>query len=167
MELIIYSQKMWQLAFDGVAQGIWFWASLYTFFLCAYSLVFQIRTRFWPSTYGVLSGFEIRKFGGMTDRVKSEQEYVSEALYKYNVAGVDYSGTRISPWVFVVSHNARFVLQKQQASIQFHPDGRLKVFYNPNNPKKSYLIVAGKTGIYFTAALSVIPLLLFLFKYPV
>ena len=167
MELIIYSQEMWRLALDGQAQGVWFWASLYTFILCAYSLLFQIRTRFWPCTHGVLTGFEIRKFGGATEWVRSEQEYVSEALYKYNVGGVDYDGTRISPWVFVVSHNARFVLEKQKSSIQLYPDGRLKVFYNPNNPKKSFLIIAGKMGIYITVTLSVLPLILFCIEYHV
>ena len=164
MELIIYFQEMWQLAIQGQTQGIWFWAALYTFVVCVFSLIFQIRTRYWPSTQGELAEFGVEKFGA-TDWVKSNQDYVSKALYKYNVSGVAYDGTRISPWIFVVSHNARFVLERQMSSIQRFPDGKVKVFYNPNNPKKSFLIIAGKIGICITLLISVLPLISFYCKY--
>ena len=155
---------MWQLAIQGQTQGIWFWAALYTFFVCVYSLAFQIRTRYWPSAQGELAEFGVEKFGAI-DWVKSNQDYVSKALYKYNVSGITYEGTRISPWIFVVSHNARLVLEKQMSSIQRFPDGKAKVFYNPNNPKKSFLIIAGKIGICITLLTSVLPLILFYCKY--
>lgn len=166
MELIIYFQEMWQLVIQGQTQGIWFWAALYTFFICIYSLIFQIRTRYWPFARGELAKFGVEKFGA-TERVKSNQDYVSKALYKYNVSGVAYDGKRISPWIFVVSHNARFVLEKQMSSIQRFPDGKVKVFYNPNNPKKSFLIIAGKMGICTTLSICVLPLISFYFKYHV
>ena len=166
MKLIIYFQDMWQLASQGQAQGIWFWAALYVFIVCVYSLIFQIRTRYWPFTPGELAELEVEKHGA-TESVKSNQDYTSTALYKYNVSGVAYDGTKISPWVFVVSHNARFVLKKQMSSIQRLPDGKVKVFYNPNNPKKSYLITAGKVGICITLLICALPLILFYFKYHV
>ena len=164
MELIIYFQEMWQLAIQGQTQGIWFWAALYAFIICVYSLIFQSRTRYWPFAQGELAEFGVEKFGA-TDWVKSNQDYVSKALYKYNVSGVAYDGTRISPWIFVVSHNARIVLEKQMSSIQRFPDGKVKVFYNPNNPKKSFLIIAGKMGIFITLLISVVPLISFYFKF--
>ncbi len=61
--------------------------------------------------HGELVEFGVGKFGA-TDWVKSDQEYISKTLYRYNVSGVNYDGTRISPWIFVASHNARFVLEK-------------------------------------------------------
>ncbi len=164
MDLILYFREMWQLAIQGQAQGIWFWASTYLVIVCIYSLIFQIRTRFWPFVQGEIVKVEVDKFGG-TDLVKSNQEYVSKALYTYNVSGVDYEGTRISPWVFVASHNARFVLEKQMSYIQVLPGGKVKVYYNPQNPKKSYLIVAGKAGICVTISLCVFPLVAFYLKY--
>lgn len=164
MELVIYIQGMWQLALDGQAQGIWFWAALYAFVVCVYSLIFQIRTRYWPFTPGELADFGVEKFGE-TDWVKSNQDYASSALYKYNVSSVAYEGTRISPWVVVVSHNARFVLEKQMSSIQRLPDEKVKVFYNPHNPKKSYLVIAGKGGIFMTLLICALPLISFYFKY--
>ena len=166
MDLIIYFQDMWQLAIQGQTQGIWFGAALYAFIVCVCSLIFQIRTRYWPSTPGELAEFGVEKFGA-TDMVKSNQDYVSKALYKYNLSGVDYYGTRISPWIFVVSHNARIVLEKQMSSIQRLPDGKVKIFYNPDNPKKSYLIIAGKAGICITLLVSALPLISFYFKYHV
>ncbi|UTW46546.1 DUF3592 domain-containing protein [bacterium SCSIO 12696] len=164
MDLATYIQEMWQLAVQGKAQGIWFFAALYLLATCAYSLVFQIRTRSWPFTQGALVELDVEKFGG-TDLVRSNQEYVAEALYKYCVSNIAYEGKRISPWVFVASHNVRLILQKQMSSVQQLPDGKVKVFYNPKNPKKSYLIVAGKMGICITVLIGVLPLILFYGKY--
>jgi hypothetical protein len=164
MELIIYFQGIWQLAIQGETQGIWFWAAFYAFIVCLYSLIFQIRTRYWPFARGEITEFGVEKFGA-TDLVKSNQDYISKALYKYNVSGVAYDGTRISPWIFVASHNARFILEKQMSSIQRLPDGKIKVFYNPNNPKKGFLIIAGKMGICITLSICVLPLISFYYKY--
>jgi hypothetical protein len=155
---------MWQLAIQGETQGIWFWAALYILIVCVYSLIFQIRTRYWHSTQGELVEFELEKFGGI-DRATSDQDYVSKSLYKYTVSDVAYDGFRISPWLFIVSHNTKFILVKQMSSIQRLPNGKIKIFCNPNNPKKSFLIVAGKIGISITLALCVLPLILFYFKY--
>lgn len=162
--IMIYFQKMWQLAIQGQTQGIWFWSALYVFIICVYSLILQVRTRHWPFVQGELAEFGVEKFGS-TVLVKSNQDYVSKALYHYNVDDIAYSGTRISPWIFVASHNVRVILEKQMSSIQRFPDGKVKVFYNPNNPKKSFLIVAGKIGICITLTISVLPIILFYFKY--
>ena len=155
---------MWQLVIQGETQGIWFWAAFYTFIVCSGSLIYQIRTRSWPETKGELVETGIRKFGS-TEWATTNQEYVSEALYHYVVSGLTYDGSRISPWVFVASHNARFVLEKQMSSIQRYSDGSVKVFYNPGNPKKSFLIVAGKAGLLVTLTISVLPMVLYFFKY--
>lgn len=162
--MIIYFQEMWQLAIQGEAQAIWFWAALYTFILCSYSLIFQCRTRKWHVIQGELIEAGVEKFGA-TEWATSNQEYVSDALYHYNVSDIAYEGTRISPWVFVASHNARFVLEKQMSSIQRYPNGKVKVFYNPKTPKKSFLIIAGKVGIFITFLISVLPIMLYFLKY--
>lgn len=159
-----YFQEMWQRVLQGDTQTIWFWAALYTFIACSYSLIFQLRTRKWHVTQGDLIKKGLTTFGA-TERVTSRQKYVSEALYRYNVSGVAYEGTKISPWVFVASHNARYVLKKQMSSIQRHSNGKVKVYYSPGNPKKSYLIVAGKGGIFITFLISILPAILYFFKY--
>ena len=164
VEPINYAQEMWHLAIQGKVQGIWFWAALYTLIVCSWSLIFQVRTRRWPDTKGELIETGLRKFGG-TEWATSNQEYVSKALYHYDVSGETYTGNRISPWIFVASHNARFILEKQMSSIQRYSDESVKVFYNPRKPKKSFLIVAGKTGMLITLIIGVLPMVLYFFKF--
>lgn len=155
---------MWQVAIKGEPQGIFFWVAIYTLTLCLYSLVRQIQTRYWPFVYGEIVNLGVGKFGA-PDLVRSDQDYISTALYTYNVSGVSYDGKRLSPWIFVTSHNARFALIKQLSAIQLLPDGKVKVFYNPRNPKKCFLIIAGKIGIFITFLISVLPLFLYFLKY--
>ncbi len=155
---------MWQLASDGDIQGVWFWGALYTLLVCSYSLYFQIRTRYWPSVSGQLNSLEIEKFG-TNEKLLYEQDYQSMALYTYHVNGVEYTGKRVSPWVIVASHNARFILAKQHAAIHHLPNANIKVFYNPNNPKKSFLVIASRTGIAITLAVAVLPLITFYWRF--
>ena len=165
MEIIIYFQEMWQFAIEGKAQGIFFWFSLYTLIVCIYSLIFQIRMRYWHSTQGELVELELDTFGASF--TKSDQDYKANALYSYSVLGVSYSGTRVSPWLIIVSHNLRFILKKQLSYVQQSADGKVTVFYNPNNPQKSFLIIAGKAGVFITLIISVLPFILFYYKYSV
>lgn len=164
MNPIYYVQQMWRLAMEAEPQGIWFWAGVYVFVVCTYSVVFQIRTRSWPVAEGELVQAGVKTFGSH-DLVLANQDYVSKALYHYSVSGVVYEGTRVSPWIFVASHNMRFILEKQMASIQYHPNSKVKVFYNPTKPQKSYLIIAGKVGIVITSLIGLAPLVLYIFKY--
>ncbi len=165
MELIIYFQEMWHLAINGKAQGVFFWFSFYMFIVCFYSLILQIRMYSWPFVQGGLVEYGLDEFG--VSMVKSDQNYWAGALYNYSVSGVEYSGTRVSPWLMVVSHNLRFILEKQMSYVQRSSDGTVKVFYNPNNPKKSFLIISGKIGIGITLLISVLPLILFYYRYHV
>ncbi len=160
MEFIEYFQSMWQLAEAGEPKGVWFWVAVYTLTTCLYSVYFQLRTRFWPSTRGQLAYADIKKLGG-SEWARAEQEYVTNALYEYEVAGKRYQGSRVSPWIMVASGGARFILQRQLASVKRFGDGSVRVFYNPQKPEKSYLIVAGKTGILITLLISILPLVLF------
>ena len=81
MDLVTYFQDMWQLATQGKPQGIWFWSSFYVFIVCVYSLIFQIRTRYWPFTEGELVESAVEKFGA-TDWVKSNQDERKASLSK-------------------------------------------------------------------------------------
>ena len=120
--------------------------------------------RYWPYTFGELENIGVSRFGAK-EFVRSEQDYISKAMYQYKVSGVTYDGTRVSPWIIVSSLNSRGLLEKQMASVQRTTDGKVKVFYNPNKPQKSYLIIAGRFGIGITLLLSVLPLIAFYFKY--
>lgn len=155
---------MFELARIGNLQGIWFYAGMYALLVCGYSLIFQARTRRWNSTKGDLIELEIEKFGAK-EFVKSNQDYITEASYRYTVNGKEYLGTRVSPWIFVASHNARGILQKQMKYIHRYPDGRVKVFYNPAKPRKSYLIIPGFVGMIVTSIAAIGPLVLYYIRF--
>jgi hypothetical protein len=163
LEIISYIQQMWLLATSGDTQGVWFFAALYIFIVATYSVAFQLYTRSWPCTQGALLNLGSDEFGASFRR--SDQNYVTRALYRYRVGGTDYEGHRLSPWVIVASHNARFVLRWQRRNVQPTSAGCIGVYYNPRNPKKSYLKVAGRAGICFTMLLALLPLLSFYLRY--
>lgn len=164
MELINYLEEMWDLALQGKAQGIFFWAALYAFIVLLYSLIYQIKIASWPGTSGELLKGGIRKFGS-TEWAASNQKYVASALYCYVVNGKEYQGRRVSPWVVVASHNMKSILEKQLRSVQQFPDGKVSVFYHPEKPEKSFLIKPGIKGQFITAILAIIPFVMYWIKY--
>jgi hypothetical protein len=159
-EVANHVQAMWHSMVQGQLQGIWFWGAAYFVLMGGLSLVVQWRTRRWPCTAGILAQSGLERWGGPAWS-RSDQAYLANARYRYQVAGQVYPGHRVSPWVFVASHNARFVLDRQLKGIQKNPDGSVKVFYNPGRPHKSFLILPGIPGMGVSAALAVGPFLLY------
>ncbi|WP_339723022.1 DUF3592 domain-containing protein [uncultured Paraglaciecola sp.] len=155
MQMFDHVLQMWELALQGDRQGIWFWAAVYVFLIGGYSVLFQLRIRRWPSTKGHLKHLGLDKFGAAI--ILSDQDYRSDALYSYQIAGKTYQGKRISPWVIIASHNAQFVLKKQLSKVQTFPDGRVKIYYNPANPGKSWLILPSQFGVFATILISILP----------
>ena len=162
--MIDYFGEMSGLAAEGHRQGIFFFASFYTLLMLTYSVIYQLRITSWPSANGVLVKAGVEQFGA-TDWVKANQDYVASSLYEYSVDGTAYQGSRVSPWVIVASHNARFVLKKQMSNIKQNADGSVEVFFNPKKPKKSFLIKPGRVGLSVTFALAVTPFLLYWAEY--
>lgn len=150
-----YMADMWSLALHGELQGIWFWAALYAFLMCGYSVVYQLRVHRWPSTSGMLHNVSIEIFG-YTESVKSEQEYRVDAHYTYRVAGQDYAGRRVSPWIVLVGPGLEWILRKQLAAVNTSATGAVQVFYNPKRPAKSFLVLPSKLGVWITLVLSLV-----------
>ncbi len=163
MTVTAYLSDMWKLVVSGEEQGIVFLFSLYMFVVCFYSLVFQIRTRRWPSVQGRLLDIGLAKFGNTS--VLSDQNFVASALYQYRVSGVLHDGRRISPWFMLVTYNLKCLIKWQLSRIQPSSDGKVTVYYHPDKHHKSYLIVPGKAGMVFTGMICVLPFILFYSKY--
>jgi len=159
-----YIQHMWGLALAGDKQGVLFFVCVYAFLVLGYSLVRQFHAAGWPMTRGTLQSAGLEKFGS-TEWSLSDQDYKVDALYAYEVNGETYTGKRVSPWLIVASHNARFLLERQLSKITRYDDGRVAVFYNPKRPEKSFLIKPSPLGQAFTAAFTFGPLLLYWFGY--
>lgn len=79
MNPLSYIMYMWTLATGGQAQGIWFFAAIYTLAVASYSLYFQLLTRSWPDTEGKLIDIGSERFGAPAFN-KSDQQYVSRAV---------------------------------------------------------------------------------------
>jgi hypothetical protein len=59
--------------------------------------------------------------------------------------------------IIVASHNVQFILKHQLSKLETYPDNKVKVFYKPSNPAKSWLILPSKFGIVMTTLISVLP----------
>lgn len=166
MDLVAYLGEMWGIAAEGKARGIYFFAALYTLVALGYSYLYQGRIASWPSTKGRLVGAGVNRFGATT-HARTDQEYALSARYRYSVGGKEYIGTRISPWLVIASHNARFVLEWKLKKIDRYEDGSVRVFFNPGNPARSFLARPGIFSRMLTLALAAAPLLLYWLKYHV
>lgn len=162
--MLSYVADMWTLALDGDKQAVLFFCSVYAAVTLGYSAVRQAGARGWPTTRGVLAEAAVKKFGA-TEWAVGEQDYRVAALYTYQVNGETYEGKRVSPWVVVASHNARFILQRQLSRIRRLEGNTVEVFFNPARPGKSFLVRPGKFGLSVTFVLAVAPLAVYWYAY--
>lgn len=159
-----YLLRMWELAVAGEVQGIFFYAAVYAVLVLALSLRYQLRVAAWPAVRGRLIDARVRALGA-TEIVLVNRDYLASTRYEYTVDGTTYQGNRLSPWQIVATHNLRVLLRKQLQRIDSDPDGGVTVYYDPKNPRKSFLVKPGRAGIAFTAALAVGIALLYWFRY--
>jgi hypothetical protein len=158
LALVDHVQAMWRLLWQGDDQAIVFWSAVYAGLVGSWSLVHQVRIRLWPSTPGVLVHAGLAQWGGPA-WTQSEQQYKLKGLYRYEVEGHTFEGRRVSPWLVVTSHNARFILQRQLRGVKQNPDGTVAVYFNPRRPSKSFLIRPGLAGMLVTVVLILAPAL--------
>ena len=124
-------------------------AAAYFAFFGLWSVIFCVRVRQWPSIIGTLDAATLTKFGWAM--VTSDQDYRANARYKYEVNGQTYEGTRLSPSIMIVSHNLRGLLRWQIRGIERSGNDKVRVYYKPSNPAKSYLIVPSNRTIAIVA----------------
>lgn len=162
--MIEYINEMWVLSLEGEKQGILFFISLYALLLCSYSFVRQCLIRRWPVTKGILLNSSISEWG-ITERLRAEQDYAADVTYRYSVSGKEYTGTKLSPWIIIASHNARFVLSNQLKGLRKYRDGSVDVYYHPRRPGKSLLILPGYWGMLVTLSLALLPMIFYAQEY--
>ena len=147
-------------ALDGDAQSILLIFGLYFLVMCAFSVRYQLRVKAWPQTQGKILHSRLEHVAGF-EWDPADKSYATDALYEYQVDGRIYRGKKVSPWVMVASHNAKFILQKQLSRIKVGPGNEVPVYYNPNNPSRSVLIKPGYLGIHLTVLVGLLPLALY------
>jgi len=117
-----------------------------------YSLIFQYRVRHWPYVWGVLQGAAVQETGA-TEWTNSDQAYRAKVRYVYEVNGSRFEGHRLSAMTVVASHNAQALLQQQLERVERRGEEKAKVYFDPKNPTKSYLINGSMTQLLVTLAL--------------
>jgi len=80
---------------------------------------------------------------------------IKPAYYIYDVEGKTYHGKRVSPWIIVASHNAKFILKDQLSKVETYTENKVIIFYKPSNSDKSWLISPSKLGVFITILISV------------
>ncbi len=162
--MVEYAKDMWVLATEGEKQGVLFFVVIYAFAVCLYSFLRQVLITQWPVAKGFLKSASVEEWGSTTMGL-SFQDYKADSLYVYQVSEKTYQGKRVSPWVIVASHNARFLIKGQLNNIKENDDGTVDVFYNPRKPEKSYLVKPGFFGMVITFGIAVLPLYFYLNAY--
>lgn len=158
-----YLADMWHLALQGDEQGIIFYGAVYFLLIAGYSAIFQMKVRRWPSTRGNLIDSNVK--GGVVGRGTSDQSFTIDVLYEYTVGGIKYKGNRLSVVTIMVSYNLRLLLKKRLKGITKNDDGSVVVFYNANNPQKSFLIKPGLFILTFTWLVAILPAFYFWLEY--
>ena len=140
------------------------WLLLFTVYCFAaggYSLFTYFRISRWPSVIGELTENEISLQS--PSAVTSDQNYSVQLSYLFKVDGEEYQGHRLSPFIIMASHNLRFLLRLQMKQVEISDEGKVRVFYNPRRPDKSYLIAPNATGYMIIISFMLLPLIAYYF----
>lgn len=110
-------------------------ASLWSIYLG--SLILEgMETKEWP----VITGVVISSKGQRIDHNK--ERYILEIKYEYTVDGKNYSSRRVS-----LSNKMLTLSEKDELLEKYRPQSEVNVYYDPVNPRDSYLVNGLDKGI--------------------
>lgn len=153
MELIESLKQAVASAKAGETEGYFALLFFTLGFACLYSIVYQLRVRGWPVITGQLLKGETERVGIHDKHRPDETDYLNAVAYEYSVGGKSYIGKRFSPWIITVSHNLKFLLERQLDD--FQSGQAVFICYNPQNPSKSFLKKPGIVGMSITAVFAI------------
>jgi hypothetical protein len=136
--------------------------AIYCLALGGFALFYCLRIRRWSSVFGELKQTNVELLSTSTI-ITRDQNYFAQVSYTYNVDGKEYQGRRLSPFIIIASYNLRFLLRLQMKHVETRDDGRIRVFYNPQRPEKSYLIPPRTTGLITVISVMFLPLIMYFF----
>lgn len=134
MDLIELVKEVIESAIAGELKAMFALAFILMGLAGVWSLIYQIRIDFWPTTESVLLKAGTRELG--SDNLTAERWYMTDLRYEYVVDGVRYEGSELSPWKVMASYNMLVFLHKSMTPLGV--GDAVPVIYNPRNPKKSF-----------------------------
>ena len=108
--------------------------SVFVLYLIGVSVYIAFYTRGvmkWPYVIG-----ELKTAG--TGPLGEPGQVAARIEYVYEIEGIEYAGRRLSMWT--ASGHVKKTIAKQLAKIEYVGKNRVKVYYNPRKPAKSYLV---------------------------
>lgn len=113
------------------------------------------RLRLWPVTKGKMQKMTLERSGIASSG--SDQNYIVDVSYFFEVKGKNYTGHRLSAWYLVASSNLRILLELQLKQVTYLDDGHVQIHFCPTKPSKSFLIVPGWKSIVFLMLITIGP----------
>lgn len=104
-------------------------AALYFLLALSYSTFYSYKIANWPFVGGKLTLIDVRTF---------HFNNYEKVRYEYEVDAVSYIGNRLSPIQF--RGQVKRKIKKQMDKIEYLTNDEVKVFFDPKNPSKSYLV---------------------------
>lgn len=112
--------------------ALWGFA-IYGLVVLAYSSYRSWRINRWPYVVGTLLKADIDYI-----YVDERGSALEDLRYEYEVDGVHYTGSRLSPLIVRGQVGPR--IRKQLAKIQYISTDQVKVYYDPRKPHKCFLV---------------------------
>lgn len=101
------------------------------------TVVEGLKAQKWPSVDGVMMSSSAKRIN------HSKERYIIEVEYRYSVQSETFTGNKISSSDVMLNRT-----EKETGLKNYSPNTKVKVFYDPNNLKNSYLKVGVDLGIY-------------------
>ncbi|GLX78996.1 hypothetical protein tinsulaeT_23360 [Thalassotalea insulae] len=114
---------------------------VYVLAMTSISLFFQWRMSQWQPVWGELA--ELKNTQLSYDNSAAEQSWMLTALYRYQVGGEVYYGSRVSAWEMTGSGALRNIPGFLTRYIEQGRGEQVRVYHHPTKPKKSMLIIPG------------------------
>ncbi len=144
MEIINYFSQMWSLVLQREPEGMAFYLAVFMLLGGLNSIRIQLRARSMPYVYGKYEESSLENSNDQNAALK----------YTYDVNGRIYENTRLNPMGGEIDPEIKRPL-----------DGRLKVYYAPRSPEKSFIKPYSIWMLVFTVFICFAPSYLFYYKY--
>ena len=99
----------------------------------AWSIYLGIRSKFWPTTEGMVLSSRVARYADSED---SSFWYDPKVRYRYTVADLDYKNDNLS---FKQSYHTPDKAFAESIAAKYPPSGTVTVYYKPNRPSHSTL----------------------------
>ena len=123
-------------------------------YLLVISIPRTLRTKHWPTTFGLVTGSKLKESQRLTKNGSSITVYSADISYDYTINNSKHASKKIK-WV---DHRSNNQSHHQEIVNRYALGQRVEVFYNPKNHSVGLLEPGVSTGSFIALAFFVIGL---------